>query len=90
MFTMNFLCSHYVLVRDFQFDRKRSNGQCNGAGSLELEKYFDRQPDRSEWQAEFEKTLEWENRPSSSSSIGEIGFNEDLLCPHGVLSIFQQ
>jgi ubiquitin carboxyl-terminal hydrolase 48 len=27
--------------------------------------------------------LEWENRPSSSSSMGEIGFNEDLLCPHG-------
>lgn len=70
----------------YKFERKRSNGQCNGAGSLELEKYFDRQPDRSEWQAEFEKTLEWENRPSSSSSIGEIGFNEDLLCPHDKLT----
>lgn len=40
---------------------------------------------RSEWQAEFEKTL-IEDRPSSASSAGEIGFNEDLLCPHGKLS----
>ncbi|EFX68348.1 hypothetical protein DAPPUDRAFT_63211 [Daphnia pulex] len=31
-------------------------------------------------------TLEWENRPSSASSVGEIGFNEDLLCPHDKLT----
>ena len=50
---------------------------------MKLDQRFGRELDRSEWQAEFEKTLEWENRPSSSSSMGEIGFNEDLLCPHG-------
>jgi hypothetical protein len=59
-------------------ERKRSNGQYNGSRSIVSER-FDRQPDRSEWQVEFEKTLEWENRPSSASSVGEIGFNSELI-----------
>ncbi len=45
--------------------------------------------DRSEWQAEFDKSLT-DDRPSSSASDGDIGFNDDLLCTHGnQIYIFQ-
>ena len=56
-----------------------SNGRCSSSNG-----YLKDNGDRSGWQAAFDKTISSEDRPSSSASVAEIGFNEDLLCEHSM------
>jgi len=65
-----------------------SNGRCSSSNGHSKEVRERRDSGRSGWQVEFDKTLSSEDRPSSSASITDFGFNDDLLCEHSLCFYF--
>lgn len=63
-----------------------SNGRCSSSNGHSKTVRERKDSGRSGWQVEFDKTLSSEDRPSSSASTADFGFNDDLLCDHNQMS----
>ena len=60
------------------------NGRCSSSNGHSKTVRERKDSGRSGWQVEFDKTLSSEDRPSSSASTADFGFNDDLLCDHSL------